>query len=168
MDLGKVVTDAANVLPRQSVLEIALDIVPEVAEWSVRANRVQLLQVVGNIVLNAYEAIGRSGRSGGTIRVSARGASEGGSAMVQLSIGDDGAGLDAATRARIFQRGFSSKGKAGSGLGLHWTANAIRAMGGSLRVESDGPGRGATVHVLLPSLENRSVAEARHASGRGA
>lgn len=162
--LGGVVTEAAAILPRQSGLEVGLDIGPEVSDLPVRGNRVQLLQVVGNIVLNAYEAIGRSGRNGGTIRISARTADEAGSAMVELSISDDGAGLDEATRTQIFQRGFSSKGKAGSGLGLHWTANTVRAMGGSIRVESAGPGRGATAYVLLPAAADRSAAEGRRAA----
>jgi two-component system, NtrC family, sensor kinase len=50
----------------------------------------------------------------------------------------------------LFGRGFSTKkGKTG-GIGLHWSANSVAAMGGRMSAESDGPGRGACFHVVLP------------------
>jgi len=50
----------------------------------------------------------------------------------------------------VFERGFSTKSSAtNSGIGLHWCANALNALGGSLRVESPGTNRGATFHVFL-------------------
>jgi sensor histidine kinase regulating citrate/malate metabolism len=50
---------------------------------------------------------------------------------------------------RIFSHGFTTK-KEGHGFGLHSGALAAKEMGGSLRVESAGPGRGATFTLDLP------------------
>jgi two-component system NtrC family sensor kinase len=50
---------------------------------------------------------------------------------------------------RIFSHGFTTK-KDGHGFGLHSGALAAREMGGALRVESAGPGCGATFTLELP------------------
>ena len=55
----------------------------------------------------------------------------------------------------IFRRGVSTRNRATGGLGLHWCANAVKVMGGSIRAESDGPGLGATIILELPKYENK-------------
>ncbi|MCP4400765.1 MAG: hypothetical protein GY801_26120 [bacterium] len=59
-------------------------------------------------------------------------------------------GLDADTLERIFQRGFSTKQEGASGIGLHWCANTISSMHGKIYAESEGKGKGACMHLLLP------------------
>ena len=59
--------------------------------------------------------------------------------------------------ARLFTHGFTTR-VAGHGFGLHSGALAAQELGGSLRAESDGPGRGATFILELPC----SPAEAAH------
>ena len=71
--------------------------------------------------------------------------------MVRLTVTDTGCGFDDNFRQKLFQRGFSSKQGHLSGLGLHWCANAVTAMGGRIQAESRGPGQGAQFHVLLPT-----------------
>ncbi len=53
----------------------------------------------------------------------------------------------------LFQRGFSTRKHKSGGLGLHWCANSMTAMQGSLRLESEGQGRGA---VAILALATRS------------
>ena len=68
-----------------------------------------------------------------------------------LRFADDGDGIPAEYLARIFESGFSTKSRATNfGIGLHWCANALHALGGRIRAESPGPGRGATLEVALP------------------
>jgi sensor histidine kinase regulating citrate/malate metabolism len=51
----------------------------------------------------------------------------------------------------MFESGFSTKPRAtNDGIGLHWCANALRSLGGRIWAVSDGPGRGASMHVTLP------------------
>ena len=40
-----------------------------------------------------------------------------------------------------------------TGLGLHWCANALAGMGGGIQAQSEGPGHGAEIHVLLPAAQ---------------
>jgi len=112
---------------------------------------VGLLQVMGNLILNAYESIERSDATDGRIGLAAREETVGDARMVRLTVSDTGCGFDTATSEKIFQRGFSSKEGNLSGLGLHWCANALVAMGGHIQAESAGPGHGAEFHVLLPA-----------------
>jgi signal transduction histidine kinase len=50
---------------------------------------------------------------------------------------------------RVFAHGFTTK-KDGHGFGLHSAALTAKEMGGSLTVQSDGPGHGATFVLELP------------------
>ncbi|MFZ3485562.1 ATP-binding protein [Sphingomonas sp. 3-13AW] len=111
----------------------------------VRANRVILSQVIGNLFSNAAESIAASQNSGGTIRVSIA-EREG---QVEVAIRDNGEGFDPADAPRLFQRGFSTRKSRSGGLGLHWCATSMMAMGGALRLESEGPGRGARAVLTL-------------------
>jgi C4-dicarboxylate-specific signal transduction histidine kinase len=57
---------------------------------------------------------------------------------------------------RIFTHGFTTK-KEGHGFGLHSGALAARDLGGALRVDSPGPGRGATFTLDLPLKSPETV-----------
>lgn len=118
----------------------------------VRAARVALQQVVGNLLINAAEAILAAGDRPfpGLVRVTAGETLVDGRPMVHLRFTDNGVGIPAEDLSRVFQRGFSTKAR-GSGTGLHWSANTIQTLGGRLFAESDGPGGGASFHLLLPS-----------------
>jgi signal transduction histidine kinase len=116
----------------------------------VRVARVALQQVVSNLLINAAEAIGESGgRQPGRVEVSAYEEMLEGVRMVHLRFADNGHGIPAENVARIFERGFTTKPR-GSGMGLHWSANTVLALGGRIYAESDGPGLGACIHLLLP------------------
>jgi two-component system, OmpR family, sensor kinase len=110
----------------------------------VTANRLLLSQVVANLLTNAYEAI--AAKSGGGRIMVSLGASAGGA--IKITIADDGAGFDPAIHAELFRRGYSTK-QVRSGLGLHWCANTIASMGGTLALESDGKGKGARATISL-------------------
>jgi signal transduction histidine kinase len=154
VDVTGLVSESSNVLPRNAEPEIELRIGHELDGIAVAGNRVQLLQIIGNVLLNAYEAIRRSGALSGRIEVIAAEKHIENVPMVQLSIRDTGTGIDESSLPLIFQRGYSSKESAGSGLGLHWCANAVKVFGGSIRAESAGPGTGTTIHITLPAADH--------------
>lgn len=150
--IDELLDEAANVIPRDElgVIEVIID--EDLEKRRVRAYRIGLLQVMGNLILNAYESIKRSGTADGQILLAAVDEIVDDRAMVRVSIRDNGSGFDEATREQIFRRGFTSKTRGEfAGLGLHWCANAVASMGGKLSAESDGHGRGAVFHVLLPA-----------------
>jgi two-component system NtrC family sensor kinase len=151
LNLDEVLDEAVLVIPKVDQLDIKLEFGDEVYDVSVRAHRVGLLQVMGNLMLNAYESIERSQSATGRIGVTACQETVDEKPMIRLVVSDSGCGFDEGTSEKIFQRGYSSKEGHLSGLGLHWCANAVAGMGGRIQAESEGPGLGAKFHVLLPA-----------------
>lgn len=151
LDLDELLSEAVLVLPKTEKPAIDLQLARDASAVRVHAHRVSLLQVIGNVLLNAYESIQRADAQQGCIGVGVHSATVDDKPMVRLTVRDSGCGFDSATGEKIFQRGFSSKQGNMSGLGLHWCANALAAMGGRIHAESRGPGHGAEFHVLLPA-----------------
>jgi two-component system, NtrC family, sensor kinase len=154
--IDELLDEAANVIPKEDLAAIDVVVDDGVDERRVRAYRIGLLQVMGNLILNAYESIKRSEIARGEISLAAADEVVDDRAMVRVTVRDNGSGFDSATRNQIFRRGFTSKTKGEfAGLGLHWCANAVASMGGKLSAESAGQGRGAEFHVLLPAADGR-------------
>ncbi len=64
---------------------------------------------------------------------------------VEIAISDNGGGADQVVLSQAFERGFSTRKDRSSSMGLHWSSNTMRALGGELLLESAGSGQGATV-----------------------
>ena len=107
----------------------------------VRADPDQILQVLHNLLRNAFEAVGRQG----TVRVSAH--AEPGELVV--AVADSGPGIAPAQLPHLFEPYFTTK-EAGTGLGLAISERIVREHGGRIEVES-APGRGTTFTVRLPT-----------------
>ncbi len=147
-----VLDEAAHVIPKRAKRDIEVEISENLSDVRVRAHRIGLLQVMGNLMLNAYESIQRCRKADGRIVVDASPEFVDETPMVRVTIRDNGGGFNKNTGERIFQRGFTSKNEDSStGLGLHWCANAVAGMGGRIGAESRGLGQGAEFHVLLPA-----------------
>lgn len=153
--------DLAEILGRSSAVaqfagESPIAFLPPVAPCRVVANRVVLTQVIANLLANAAEAIRARSDSAGTIRATIVETDD----IAMLTIADDGEGFSEIVGKQLFQRGYSTRTDKAGGLGLHWCANAVSQMGGTLRLESDGPGQGARAILRLP----RADADARKAA----
>jgi sensor domain CHASE-containing protein len=131
-------------------LSIELD--PSVASLGpVSVPRVVLQQVFQNLIVNAAEAALAEGRVQGLLRIGAEAGDSPRGMRLHLSFSDDGVGIETRNLHRIFEKGFTTKSSAtNSGIGLHWCANAVNAIGGELRAESAGTHRGAIIHLILP------------------
>ncbi len=114
------------------------------------SERFTLVRVLECLLTNAAEAVCRLGEVGGRIEVSGEVEREGENARVHLRVRDTGAGIDEQALARIFERGYSTKPGGSSGFGVHWSANAVAALGGQMSAESPGPGQGACFNLWLP------------------
>jgi len=114
----------------------------------VRGDRVQLQQVVVNLLLNAVQAIAQSGPPGGRIAVSTASGIDG---AVTFAIHDSGPGIEEQNLGRIFESFFTTK-EDGIGIGLAICQSIIAAHGGTLAVSNHGDG-GAFFHVSLPTAE---------------
>ena len=102
--------------------------------------------IVSNLVLNAVEAIGESGR------IDVRTIREG--PWVTVAVADTGHGMsEEFVRTALFVPLRTTKPK-GLGIGLYQVKSIVEALGGRIRVESR-PGLGTTFWVDLPASENR-------------
>jgi signal transduction histidine kinase len=109
----------------------------------VRADRVQLQQVLMNLMLNAIEAMsGTDGNGELTIR------SRREDAQVLVSVSDTGVGLPADKLDQIFNSFFTTK-PAGTGMGLSISRSIVESHGGRLWAANNN-GRGAIFHFTLP------------------
>ena len=108
-------------------------------------DRHRVLQILVNLIRNAKHACEESDRAVKivTVRVTTCGLG------VQVCVADNGVGIPPENLARIFTHGFTTK-KEGHGFGLHSGALTARELGGALRVESAGGGRGAVFTLDLP------------------
>jgi C4-dicarboxylate-specific signal transduction histidine kinase len=115
----------------------------------IKGNRISLVQVFSNLLINACESIQQVPARPGVIRISADVEYVDGVEMIGVEVCDNGAGIGSENIERIFERGFSTKKDGHAGLGLHWCANTLRAAGGQICAQSDEPGQGASLHVLF-------------------
>ncbi|MEJ2661459.1 MAG: HAMP domain-containing sensor histidine kinase [Desulfobacteraceae bacterium] len=109
-------------------------------------DRHKLLQILINLFTNACNAVIANETGTGTIRVALKRTEP---AHACIEVIDNGVGIAAENLTRIFQHGFTTRAE-GHGFGLHSSAIAAAELGGSLRAESKGVGKGATFIIDLP------------------
>ena len=159
VDLGELAGETLRLLRRRVPDDVELRLLAEPGVPAVRGDRSQLRQIVLNLVLNAAEAIatppGQIEVRVGRLRVdrafldaSHHDPEVQPGDYVLLEVSDTGTGMDAATRARIFDPFFSRR-RAGRGLGLAAVLGIVRRHRGAIAVESE-PGSGALLRVALP------------------
>jgi len=130
----------------------------------VRVARTVLRLILQNLIINAADAVRDAGKERGTLRLSAEIVREADRQQLHLQCVDDGVGIPADDLERVFEMGFTTKSpETNHGIGLHWCANAIGALGGRIWAASDGLGRGAALHLLVP-LAVRQTAPAAGAA----
>jgi C4-dicarboxylate-specific signal transduction histidine kinase len=109
------------------------------------ADRIQLQQVILNLIINALEAVSAAGAGPRDLFVStAKHESDG----VLLTVRDSGTGLDPANLERIFDAFYTTK-REGLGMGLAVSRSIIEAHGGRLWATPNEP-RGAVFQFTLP------------------
>ncbi len=113
----------------------------------IHADKIQVEQVLLNLVLNGIEALHFVPDDSREIMIRTGLSNEG---LVQVSVADTGPGMDKETLRKCFEPFVTSKGMAGMGMGLSISRSIIEAHGGRLWAESE-PGQGATFLFTLPS-----------------
>jgi len=176
LNLCELVQDTASLLRSSMPSTIVLDFDCDRTTPPVLADEVQAGQVLLNLAINARDAIGTTGtlrigvrplHASGLVCTSCRRAFAG--RLVELTVVDNGCGIDPAMIDRIFEPFYSTKetGK-GSGMGLSTVHGIVHEHGGHVVVESE-VGHGSAFRVLLPALDSdetaRGALPAAHAAG---
>jgi C4-dicarboxylate-specific signal transduction histidine kinase len=101
-----------------------------------------------NLLRNAKQAMRQQTQDSHELRLSVNYQGHDKTSVV-ITIQDSGIGIAPEHLSKMFTRGFTTK-KDGNGIGLHSAIVAIRSMGGSMHVHSDGVGRGAMFTLTFP------------------
>ncbi|MCP5054581.1 MAG: hypothetical protein GY940_45865 [bacterium] len=109
-------------------------------------DRARVLQIMTNLVNNAKYALSKGEREEKNLTLVIGKPVDG---RVQIRVMDNGIGIPKKNLERIFEYGFTTH-KDGNGYGLHNSLAAATELGGSLRVESGGVGKGAEFTLELP------------------
>lgn len=151
VDMAAVIKEVEVELRQELQDTLHIEVTPSVAEsGAVAGSHAALQQVVANLLINAAESVRSAGKAPGCLTITAEQENIQGQKMVGLRFTDNGAGIDHEHQNRLFERGFSTKNREGSGYGLHWSANTLQALGGRISIENVKVGCGACVHMLLP------------------
>ncbi len=159
LDSGRVVLNVQPTPLRLAVQEVIEDLAPRALAREMRllntlpsgmlaqADQDRLRQVLANLIDNAI----KYGRAAGAVTISGRIVNE---KWIEVCVRDDGPGIPAEARARVFERFYRadkarSREQGGTGLGLAIVKHVVQAHGGDVRVESE-LGQGAAFYFTLP------------------
>jgi PAS domain S-box-containing protein len=157
LDLNGALRELCKTLPRLIGEDVQVVLRPAEGLWPVKADPVQLEQIVMNLATNARDAMPH----GGELNLQTRNveldeaycrshpdATPG--EYVLLQVCDTGVGIDAAILSRLFEPFFTTKEKGkGTGLGLATTYGIVKQSGGHITVRSQ-LGAGATFSLFFP------------------
>ena len=119
--------------------------------YPVQGDRVQVQQVVLNLILNAIEAMGSVEAGARELFISTEQSQKNDALVI---VGDSGPGIDPECLERVFEAFYTTK-SGGMGMGLSICRCIIDAHGGRLWAEANEP-RGAVFQFTLPSVERSS------------
>jgi PAS domain S-box-containing protein len=145
LDVNQVIREMAVLVHTDAILRnlaIDLELAPDLSP--VRGDRVQLQQVLLNLVLNGMEAVGPRG-DGKRIVIRTQQTD----AAVCVAVRDQGPGIPTAELSRVFEMFYTTKAS-GMGMGLAISRSIVEAHGGRIWAENN-PDRGATFSFAIPA-----------------
>ena len=146
LDLNAIVGEVAWLLRSDTILRnvsMSLELAPDLPR--VRGDRVQLQQVVLNLVLNGLEAMREPHAGARTLVIRT---ARDGAAALRVTVQDSGPGIAEKDLGHIFEPLYTTKTE-GLGMGLAIVRTIVRAHGGTVGAENNPQG-GASLHVTLP------------------
>ena len=148
-DLSKVVHNAIQWFVRemeQAQITVRLELASQ--ELRVFADRIQIEQVIVNILQNAIDAIREATHDTGEIRIHTSRTDDG---MGEVTISDTGTGFRAGAAERLYEPFFTTKPQGmGMGMGLAISRSIVELHQGRLSVASSAAGAGTAVRLALP------------------
>ncbi|MDX1592715.1 MAG: ATP-binding protein [Gammaproteobacteria bacterium] len=127
---------------------------------AVEADAGRMRQLLHNLLKNAIEAL--AGQSGGRVLVRTRSREGSGAPLAEIRISDNGPGIPAAVRERLFEPYMTTKPR-GTGLGLAIVKKIVEEHGGMIDFKEPRSG-GVSISVRLPAVRTGAVSEGGPAS----
>jgi len=150
LDLNQMLEEILGLVHGEMILhEISLALQLSPAQPFVHGDRVQLQQVVLNLVMNAMDAM--KDTPAGSRRLMIGTAVDGGGRSVEVTVCDNGSGLGGEPSEQLFQPFYTTKPH-GLGLGLAICRSIVLAHGGSIGFR-ENTGAGVTFWLTLPVIE---------------
>ena len=149
LDIGELVSQVARLVSSDAIIRnvaIRLDLAPGLPP--VCGDRVQLQQVILNLLMNGLDAMRESGEGERTLVLRTE---SGGPATVVVAVEDSGVGIDEADLDHVFHAFYTTKA-GGLGMGLAIARSIVEAHGGHLEARNNSGG-GATFSFTLPVIE---------------
>ncbi|MFO0660229.1 MAG: PAS domain S-box protein [Polyangiaceae bacterium] len=161
LDLDKLIADMSKMLERLIGEDISLDLHTNTGLHRIKGDPGQLEQVLMNLVINARDAMPRGGR----LELEVSSCTIDGSDLslplsappgkyVQLTVTDNGVGMDSTVLQHMFDPFFTTK-SVGTGLGLSTVHGIVTQHRGFIHVESE-VGRGSTFKLFFPEAVEES------------
>lgn len=163
LDLSTALEEQREILQRMVGKDITLECDFEKELPAVNMPRPQLEQLTMNLAVNARDAMPQGGRLKLGLRKRTLEQAEGDAPLpgdyVELSVSDSGCGIPEEVLPKLFEPLFTTKGDAGTGLGLATCKSIVTQLGGSISV-STSTGVGTTFTVLLPASKGSPASTA--------
>ncbi len=150
--LSELITGSLEHIAPVHRAHLALQLAPDIAALpALTLPCTTVSMVLQNLAQNAAEAASQAGLPRIRLQVAADIIDWEGQQTLRLRVSDDATGVAPDDLPKLFRKGFSTKSQAtNSGLGLHWCANALHALGGRILAHSAGPGTGTSFEIHLP------------------
>jgi signal transduction histidine kinase len=166
INIASVIGDVVQLVHSDGILRnIRVELECQDGLPTVRGDRVQLQQVVLNLLINAFDAMKEAISKERNVEVRAK---TNGARTVEISVRDHGTGLASDKLAEIFQPFYTTK-RDGLGMGLPISRSIIEAHGGRLWAENNAD-RGATFYFTVPAIDGEASLASTvidESSGRG-
>jgi two-component system sensor kinase FixL len=148
VDINAIIQDVVSLLRSDAnIRNVSIEVDLDPGLPAVLADHVQLQQILVNLLMNAFDALGTASERRTIVTTRKAGTA------IRVAVNDSGSGIPAADLERIFDPFYTTKAT-GLGMGLSIARSLIEAHGGQLWAENNKDG-GATFAFTVPVMEER-------------
>jgi len=155
VSLPRIIEDAIS-MQSESIHKRHIEIIKEINNIPyIKIQESKLLQILVNLIKNAYESIDLNPQSSKQVTIKAY-VDDSINNQVIVKIKDTGSGFSSGADKQFFDFGYTSKSE-GTGFGLHFCKSFLNSIGGDITAYSEGEGSGSEFTLYLPLLSENNT-----------